>query len=164
MVQEIIAHLKEDVLEVTFRMDSGYFDEEILETNETLGCRNVIKRKVDPTLMTQVTNPEIIFAAGEEGRETTELITSLNTWKKCRRFGVSRVLKDEKNRAQMSFLDGEDYAYFFYVTNTDLSPEEVADFYQKRGNSENYIKKAKYDMAVGQLLLKSFWSMKPFSS
>ena len=33
----------------------------------------------------------------------------------------------------------------------------MAAFYQKPGNSENYIKEAKYDMAVGQLLLKSFW-------
>ncbi len=28
----------------------------------------------------------------------------------------------------------------------------------KRGNAENYIKEAKYDMAVGHLLLKSFWA------
>ena len=67
-------------------------------------------------------------------------------------------MKDEKDRAQLSFLEGEAYEYFFYATNTDLSPEEVVDFYQKRGNSENYIKEAKYDMAVGQLLLQSFWS------
>lgn len=58
----------------------------------------------------------------------------------------------------MSFLDGEEYAYTFFIANTDLPPEEVVDFYQKRGNSENYIKEAKYDMAVDQLLLKSFWS------
>lgn len=118
----------------------------------------MIKGKAYPTLMTQVNGPDLIFGAGEEGRETTELVTSLNTWKKDRRFVVSRVLKDEKNRAQMSFLDGEDYAYSFFVTNTDLSLEEAADYYQKRGNSENYIKEAKYDMAVGRLLLKSFWS------
>jgi len=30
--------------------------------------------------------------------------------------------------------------------------------YKKRGNAENYIKEAKYDMAVGRLLLKSFWA------
>jgi len=30
--------------------------------------------------------------------------------------------------------------------------------YEKRGNAENYIKEAKYDMAVGRLLLKSFWA------
>jgi len=158
MIKEIMAHLEEMDLEVTFRMDSGFFDEEVLETLETLGCKYVIKGKGYPTLVAQVAGPNTVFVAGEEGQGTTELVTSLNTWEKDRRFVVSRALKDEKDRAQLSFLEGEAYEYFFYATNTDLSPEEVVDFYQKRGNSENYIKEAKYDMAVGQLLLQSFWS------
>ncbi|MBS3772245.1 MAG: hypothetical protein KGY69_18480 [Bacteroidales bacterium] len=87
--------------------------------------------KAYPTLVAQATDPDLIFGAGEEGQETTELVTSLNTWKKDRRFVVSRVLKDEKNRPQMSFLDGEEYAYSFFVTNTDLSSEEAVDFFQK---------------------------------
>lgn len=62
-------------------------------------------------------------------------------------------MKEEKDRAQLSFLEGEEYDYLFFVTNTELSSEEVVDFYQKRGNFENYIKEAKYDMAVGRLLL-----------
>jgi hypothetical protein len=158
MIQEIMAHLKEEELEVTFRMDSGYFDEDILETIEALGCRYVIKGKAYPTLVAQAIDPDLTFGADEENQETTELVTSLNTWKKDRRFVISRVLKEEQDRTQLSFLEGEEYAYSFFVTNTDLSPEEVVDFYQKRGNSENYIKEAKYDMAVGRLLLKSFWS------
>ena len=158
MIQEIMAHLKDEDLKVTFRMDSGYFDEEILETIETLGCMYVIKGKVYSTLVAQATDPDLIFGAGEEGQETTELVTSLNTWKKDRRFEISRVLKEEQDRTQLSFLEGEEYAYSFFVTNTELSPEEAVDFYQKRGNSENYIKEAKYDLAVGRLLLKSFWS------
>ncbi|MCC9331650.1 transposase, partial [Enterobacter hormaechei] len=36
--------------------------------------------------------------------------------------------------------------------------EKVVIYYEKRGNAENYIKEAKYDMAVGHLLLKSFWA------
>ena len=158
MIKEIMAHLKEEGLEVTFRMDSGYFDEDILETIESLGCRYVIKGKGYPTLVAQVTDPNIVFVTGEDGRETAELVTTLNTWKKDRRFVVSRILKEEKDRAQLSFLEGEEYEYFFFVTNTGRSSEEVVDFYQKRGNCENYIKEAKYDMAVGHLLLKSFWS------
>ena len=67
-------------------------------------------------------------------------------------------MKEENDRTQLSFLEGEDYDYLFFVTNAELSPEEGVDFYQKRGNCENYIKEAKYDMAVGHLLLKSFWS------
>jgi hypothetical protein len=158
MIREIMAHLEEEGLDVTFRMDSGYFDEDILETIEALGCRYVVKAKGYPTLAAQVTSPDIVFDAGEVGRETAELVTTLNTWKKERRFIVSRILKEAKDRAQLSFLEGEEFEYFFFVTNTDRSSEEVVDFYQKRGNCENYIKEAKYDMAVGRLLLKSFWS------
>lgn len=71
---------------------------------------------------------------------------------------MSRVLKDEKDRKQLSLLKGEEYDYFFFVTNTELSSVEVVEFYEKRGNCENYIKEAKYDMAVGHLLLQSFWA------
>ena len=158
MIKEIMAHLKEEGLEITFRMDSGDFDDAILETIESLGGKYVIKGKGYPTLVAQVTDPSITFVTGESGRETTEFVTALNTWEKDRRFVVSRVLKDEKDRAQLSFLEGEEYDYFFFVTNTEQSSEEVVDFYEKRGNCENYIKEAKYDMAVGHLLLQSFWA------
>ena len=104
------------------------------------------------------TDPSIIFIRGEEGRETTELYTKLNKWKKERRFVVARVLKPEKDRMQISLIKGEEYQYFFFVTNTELPSEKVVILYEKRGNCENYIKEAKYDMAVGHLLLKSFWA------
>jgi hypothetical protein len=64
-------------------------------------------------------------------------------------------------RSGKSFLggrSGEEYDYFFLVTNTELPSERVVISYEKRGNAENYIKEAKYDMAVGHLLLKSFWA------
>ena len=56
------------------------------------------------------------------------------------------------------FLAGDEYEYFFFVTNTELRAEKVVISYEKRGNAENYIKEAKYDMAVGHLLLQSFWA------
>jgi len=34
----------------------------------------------------------------------------------------------------------------------------VVIVYEKRGNAENYIKEAKYNMAIGHLLLQSFWA------
>jgi len=105
-----------------------------------------------------IQNSEEPFIKGEEGRETAELFTKLDTWDKDRRFVVSRVLKPEKDRAQLSLFDGEEYEYFFFVTNTELSSEKIVISYEKRGNAENYIKEAKYDMAVGHLLLKSFWA------
>jgi hypothetical protein len=158
MIKEIVAHIKTDDLEILFRMDSGYFDEEIIEVIESAGCKYLIKGKEYPKLASQVTDPSISFTKGEEGRETTELVTKLDTWDKNRRFVVSRVLKPEKDRFQLSLLEGDEYEYFYFVTNTELPSEKVVITYEKRGNAENYIKEAKYDMAVGHLLLQSFWA------
>ena len=158
MIKEIVANIKTNELKIMFRMDGGYFDEEIIKTIESLGCKYLIKGKSYPTLASQVTDSSVVFVNGEEGRETTELLTKLNTWDKVRRFVVSRVLKPEKERAQLSLLEGSEYEYFFFVTNTDLASEKVVISYEKRGNAENYIKEAKYDMSVGHLLLKSFWA------
>jgi len=158
MIKKIVANIKTDELEILFRMDSGFFDEDIIETIELLGCKYLIKGKEYPTLASQVADPSILFVKGDEGRETAELLTKLNTWDKDRRFVVSRVLKPEKERAQLFLLAGDEYEYFFFVTNTELPSEKVVISYEKRGNSENYIKEAKYDMAVGHLLLKSFWA------
>jgi len=158
IIKEIVAQIKRDDLEILFRMDSGYFDEEIIEIIESADCQYLIKGKEYPTLASQVTAPTTSFMKGEEGRETTELFTKLDTWDKDRRFVVSRVMKPEKERAQLSFLEGDEFDYFYFVTNTELTSEKVVTAYEKRGNAENYIKEAKYDMAVGRLLLKSFWA------
>jgi len=167
MIKEIMAYItcacgtgagKTDDLEILFRMDSGYFDEEIIEVIESAGCKYLIKGKEYPTLTSTVTAPTISFTKGDEGRETTELVTKLDTWNKERRFVVSRVLKPENDRLQLSLLEGDEYEYFYFVTNTELPSEKVVIAYEKRGNAENYIKEAKYDMAVGHLLLQSFWA------
>jgi len=167
MIKEIVAQItcacgtgagKTDDLVILFRMDSGYFDDDIITTIESAGCQYLIKGKAYPTLASQVTAPTISFTKGDEGRETTELVAKLDTWDKDRRFVVSRVLKPEKDRSQLSFLEGSDNEYFYFVTNTELPPEKVVIAYEKRGNAENYIKEAKYDMAVGHLLLQSFWA------
>ncbi len=97
----------------------------------------MIKAKVYQTLASQVTD---------------ESVAKLNTWNKDRRFVVFRVLKPEKERAQLSLFKGSEYEYFFFVTNIALLSEKMVISYEKRGNSENYIKEAKYNMSVGHLL------------
>jgi len=102
MIKEIVANIKTNELAILFRMDSGYFDEEIIKTIESLGCKYLIKAKAYSTLVSKVTDESILFVKGEECRETTELFTKLNTWDKDKRFVVSRVLKPEKEREQIA--------------------------------------------------------------
>ena len=81
-------------------MDSGTFDEEMIETIQALGCQYLIKAKVYPTLASQVTDASDLFVKGDESKETVVLFTKPNTWDKDRRFVVSCVLKTEQYRAQ----------------------------------------------------------------
>ena len=67
MIKEIVANIKTDDLEIMFRMDSGYFDENIFETIELLGCKYLIKAKEYPTLVSQVTELSTLFVKGDEG-------------------------------------------------------------------------------------------------
>ena len=59
MIKEIVAHIKTDDLEILFRMDSGYFDDVIIEAIESAGCKYLIKGKEYPTLASQVTAQSI---------------------------------------------------------------------------------------------------------
>ena len=70
-------------------MDSGYFDDDIITTIELAGCQYLIKGKEYPTLASQVTAPTISFTKGEEGRETTQLVTKLGTWDKIQLMMLS---------------------------------------------------------------------------
>lgn len=158
LIREIVANIKTEKLDILFRMDSGYFDQNIIETIESLGCKYLIKAKLYPTLKEYASATTNKFTVGEEGRETTEIQIKLESWDKKRRFVVRRILKPRKDREQLSFEEGWEYEYFLFVTNTDWSEEKVVISYEKRGNAENYIKEAKYDMSVGHLQLKSFYA------
>lgn len=88
--------------------------------------------------------PLAMFLKGINGRKTPELVVKSNKWKKKRRFVVSRVLKPEKERIQLSILKGSEYDYHFFFTNTNLKSEAVVLSYEKHGNAVNNIKEAKY--------------------
>ena len=79
-------------------MDSGYFDEVIIETIELLGCKYLIKAKEYPTLASQITDLSILFVKGDVRRETAELITKLNTGDKDRRLVVVPRIETRKKR------------------------------------------------------------------
>lgn len=69
-------------------------------------------------------------------------------------------MKPEKDRLQLSLLEGDEFEYFYFVTNTEMPSEKVVIIYEKRGNAKNYTKEAKYDMAFGHPLLQSLWANK----
>lgn len=158
LIKEIIGNLSNDVEDIVFRMDSGYFNEEIAEIIENAGFHYVVKAKLYQTLTEHAYEHSIRIWESYGEKQITMCCMKLDSWKKVRKFAVSRILKPACERKQLSLFESDQYTHAFYVTNTTMEPVELVKFYEKRGNCENYIKESKYDMNIGSLLMKSFWA------
>jgi hypothetical protein len=164
MIKEIVANIRNDVDNIIFRMDSGYFSEEILNVIEEANCQYVIKSKSYSALVKKLYgSSEIIWTKEEKTmKEFTEMEIKLDSWNISRRFVVTRITKPEEELNQQSLFEYDKYNHCFFATNTSLNQVETFKFYAKRGNSENYIRETKYDMNIGKLKMHSFWSNEAF--
>jgi hypothetical protein len=159
MIKEIIAQLQGLVTDIVFRMDSGYFSEEIIKVIEEAGFHYVIKAKHYSTLPSLAyKDKELKWKEFEVSKEITTCDIQPQKWDKKRTFVIARKLKPHEKEVQEVMFEYDKYSHDFYVTNTELAPEDVIAFYRKRGNCENYIKEAKNDMNVGEMILHSFWA------
>ena len=163
MIKEIIANLEGDVDNIVFRMDSGYFSEEIAEVIEQAGYQYVVKAKEYSKLLDKAyDSPVKIWENYGYQKQAMFVCMKPDKWSKARKFAVVRELKPEEERQQLSLLESGDYTHAMYVTNTTWELADTVKFYEKRGNCENYIKETKYDMNIGSLKMKSFWANEAF--
>ncbi len=141
IIKEIVANLKDEVDNIIFRMDSGYFSEEIVEVIENAEYQYVIKAKHYPNMVDNAyKRPVKIWEAYGDEKQA-----------------MFCCMKPEDKRKQHSLFESDDYDHDFYVTNITWGTTEIVRFYEKHGNCEKYIKETKYDMNI------SFLKMKPFS-
>lgn len=160
MIKEIIAVLKDDVEDIIFRMDSGYFSEEIIEVIERAGYHYLIKAKHYGTFpaLAYGNDEKIAWDEYNDEKQITSRMIKPAAWSQERNFIITRKKKAEQKVIQEKMFEYDEYDHDFYVTNMDINADEAVDFYKKRGTCENYIKESKYDMNIGTLLLKSFWA------
>ena len=158
LVKSIVAVLGDLVDEITFRFDSGYFSEKLVNIIESLNQKYVIRSKGYNTLISnlRMKNSSLKWQNYKNGKEIATIITKPNNWKKERRFIVSREKKEDLINIPLDSFD--EYDYYFFVTNQEIwTSTDVVWFYEKRGNSENHIKESKHDFSVNSITLNSFW-------
>lgn len=101
MIKEIIANLKDEVDNVVFRMDSGYFSEEITEVIEGAGYQYVyvVKAKEYTNLLKKAYNLPI-KTWEDYGYQNQAMFMCMkpDKWDKARKFAVVRELKPEEDR------------------------------------------------------------------
>ncbi len=80
-------------------------------------------------------------------------------WDKERRFVVVREKKrEEKGSVGRSLFELAEYTFRVFVTNLDLSPEEVWQEYNQRANMENRIAELKYDLGADDFCMHQFFA------
>ena len=135
MIKEIIANLKDEVDNIVFRMDSGYFSEEIVEVIEGAGYQYVIKAKEYTNLLGKAYDTPVKNWENYAYQKQAMFVTmKADKWDKERKFAIVRELKPEEDRKRLSLLESSDYIHTMYVTNTTWELADTVKFYEKRGN------------------------------
>lgn len=124
---------------VYLRGDSGFAVPELFDLLEHNGCSYAIRLKANSTLykeaayLTDELNDITAINKIDYAVCYGEFYYKAGSWKYPRRV----VVKAEKPTGQMIYM------YTFIVTNMELEPEKLIQYYCNRGRMENFIKESK---------------------
>lgn len=134
-------------IDVYLRGDSGFAAPELFDLLEHNGCSYVIRLKAnnvlykEATYLTDELNDITKFNKVDYAVCYGEFNYQAASWKYPRRVAV----KVEKPTGQMTYM------YSFIVTNMDLNPKSLIQFYCNRGRMENFIKESKNGFDFGSM-------------
>lgn len=128
------------------RGDSGFASPTLYKTCEHNGCSYAIRLKSNQTLISLASEKdEALYNATKEDQISYavtygEFIYQAGSWDYPRRV----VFKIEKPYGQLTHM------HTFIVTNMDMEPHQIIQFYCGRGKMENFIKEGKsgFDFAA----------------
>ena len=134
------------LLKAELRGDSGFSSPKLYKTCEMNGCSYAIRLKQNSSLVALASDKdEDLYKATKEGQISYavtygEFLYQAGFWDYPRRV----VFKIEKPYGQLTHM------YTFIVTNMDMEPYQVIQFYCGRGKMENFIKEGKggFDFAA----------------
>lgn len=147
------------------RMDSGFFNKEILDLLESKSLNYIIAVRFYSTVQSAVSYHKTWLNVAK-GIDIAEIEYQANEWEQARRVIVVRQSKEERPKAtgkQLSLFEDiielGKYRYSAYITNLTLPPKVVWDSYKGRADSENRIKELKEDFGIDSFATKNFFAL-----
>ena len=121
------------------RGDSGFATPGLYDICEKNGCGYAIRLKQNPALVNSVSDKDDDLYSATKDNQIDYAVTYGEFMYKAKSWAYPRrvVFKIEKPYEQLI------HTYTFVVTNMDLAPHEVIQFYCGRGQMENFIKESK---------------------
>lgn len=121
------------------RGDSGFSSPKLYKACEINGCSCAIRLKQNSSLIALVSDKdEDLYKASKEdliryAATYGEFINQAGSWEYPRRV----IFKIEKSYGRLTHI------HTFIVTNMDMEPYQVIEFYRNRGRMKNFIKGGK---------------------
>lgn len=149
------------------RLDSGFYDTEIIEYLERKSLNYIIAVKFYPPIK-QLFRENHTWTELSEGVEVTSTMYKSPLWDKPRRIILVRQNINERPKATGKKIKGlfpveeinsyPQYRYSAYLTNLTIPPAEVWRVYRHRAEAENRIKELNYDFGLNAFNLKEFYA------
>lgn len=161
--RQIIAHIPENVKKLFFRMDSGFFDNNLLEVISSAGHDYLVKVKFKGMYkLLKIQNWESV--PGETGIDICKLhhtFAVIN--EEGKKINIDRELKTIRiKKLSEKGTMGEDivdYDYFCFCSNLEeKNALDLHNLYKPRAESENWIEQVKNQLLAGKTLVDDFWS------
>jgi len=146
------------------RLDSGFFNSDILDYLETKAMDYIIAAKFTHPIQRLIVNSNNWIVL-DTGIEICEQIYQSDSWLKPRRIVVVRQRIRDRPKApgkQLALFAEEEiyknYRYSAYATSMKLPPAEIWRLYRGRAEAENRIKELKYDFGFDSFNLNDFYA------
>jgi hypothetical protein len=160
---ETYGKIKGKITIIGFRLDSGFYDEKIINFILSLGQHFIISAKLYSPLK-RILLARTDWIAVEEGIFVTSFMYKPSTWEKEYLHVAIRQdtgIRGKATGKQLNLFENETnekYRYSVMVTDFNKDAKSIWDDYKPRANCENRISESKEDFALSGFSLKSFWA------
>ena len=145
-IEPLLKEYMDRCMKTYLRGDSGFSSPKLYKTCECNGCSYAIRLKQNNSLIALAADKDEDLYKSTKGDQISYAVTygefmyQAGSWDYPRRV----VFKIEKPYGQMIHM------YTFIVTNMDMEPYQIIQFYCGRGKMENFIKEGKigFDFAA----------------
>jgi hypothetical protein len=148
MLQAGFKKMPVDIRELRARADSGFCYQPLLQTLEDFRAYYAVVARIYAPLKRSL--PGVPCHRVDARWEMGELEHRFHDWPHARRFVVARRLVEEQDNESTLFAMGR-YVYRVWVTNSELTPPGVRQFYDGRAVIEVRIRELLNDFSVAHI-------------
>ena len=142
--------------------DSGFYDEQFIQSIEAKDLKYVITAKLYSTLQRAIYEHDN-WQPVESGLWISEINFKHLDWEKSHRYVIVRQSIKKRKRAlgkqlRLFELETESFRYGVWITNLTDHPLDVWRTIRQRSNDENTIKEFKEDLALSGFSMSKFYA------